>query len=279
MPPLCTAGYGIAHLDGVFFWGGFYLFILNAIFIALPAYFYSIIMKFPKVGFENQIKERRYKRYVIITVAVIVMPSIGVFIGVVKDSVFNSDAEKFIKSVVHFEGSNMIEYNADREQNRLEVFMLGENVPEIIQGEWKKRLKYYNLDGTELVVSQASNKAMAEEHLSVDFIEQMYKDKDIQLHQKDDKIKLLESELSKFDKKKPVPLLDIEKEIEINYNKIKKLSYNESMELKFDGTVDTIPTFIVEWEEGYERVEEDSEKLVKWLELRLDIKSPRIVNH
>ena len=280
MPPLATAGYGIAHWDATFFYGGFYLFLINAIFIALPAYVFVKMMKFPKVTIEDAATERKHKKYLILSLAVILIPSIWVFIGVVKDSVFNADVDDFVDNVVQYDGANMIDYHSDREANTLEVFMLGEIVPDDVQEAWRQQLDDHGLDETKFTVSQANNMSgeIAEDHLSADFIEDLYKEKDIQLHDKDEKIKFLESQLSHLNKK-PVPLLEIEKEIQINYNKVQKLSYNESMELNFNGTVDTIPTFIVKWEEGYKGAEEDSKRLVQWLELRLDIDSPRIVNH
>jgi uncharacterized hydrophobic protein (TIGR00271 family) len=38
MPPLCTAGYGIAHLDYNFFIGGLYFYIINCLFIGLATF-------------------------------------------------------------------------------------------------------------------------------------------------------------------------------------------------------------------------------------------------
>jgi len=74
---------------------------------------------------------------------------------------------------------------------------------------------------------------ISQDHLSASFIEDLYKDKDIQLKDKDAKIKFLENQLSTR-QEKDIPLLELEKEIEINYNKVQKLSYNESMELNFN---------------------------------------------
>jgi uncharacterized hydrophobic protein (TIGR00271 family) len=280
MPPLATAGYGIAHWDATFFYGGFYLFLINAIFIALPAYVFVKMMKFPKVTQEDAATERKHKLYLGIGLAVILIPSIWVFVGVVKDSVFNADVDDFVDNVVQYDGANMIDYKSDRETNTLEVFMLGEIVPDDVQTAWRQQLDDYGLEDTKFTVSQAKNMTgdIAEDHLSAEFIEDLYAEKDIQLHEKDDKIAFLESQLANVNQL-DVPLLEIEKEIQINYNNVLKLSYNESMELNFDGKVDTIPTFIVKWKEGYEGVEEDSKRLVQWLSLRLKVDSPRIVNH
>lgn len=280
MPPLCTAGYGLAHMDGVFFFGGFYLFLINAIFIALPAYVFVKMVKFPKIQIEDALTERKHKKYLIISLAVILIPSIWVFVGVVKDSVFQANVDNFIDEVVQYDGSNMIEYKSNRETNTLEVFMLGEIVPGDVQKEWNKQLVGHGLEGTSLVVSQSKDMSgeISQDHLSASFIEDLYKDKDIQLKDKDAKIKFLENQLSTR-QEKDIPLLELEKEIAINYNKVQKLSYNESMELNFNGKIDTIPTFMVKWEDGYRGAIEDSKRLVKWLELRLEMDSIRIINY
>lgn len=277
MPPLCTAGYGLAHLNFGYFAGAFYLFILNAVFISFAGYLFVKLMKFPKVHIENEATERRNKKYIFASLAIIVIPSIWIFVGVVKDSIFQSNVDEYVETVVTHEGSNLVEYKSDRATNTIEVFMLGATVPEDVQTEWKKQLEYHGLEDANLVVSQSTS--VSEDHLSSDFIEQMYKDKDIQLQDKDEKIKLLESKLSKYKDKKEVNLLEIEKEIKINYDKIQKLSYSESQEISFNGTVNTVPTFMVKWEEGYANATEDSKKLGQWLELRLKIDAPKIVNY
>jgi uncharacterized hydrophobic protein (TIGR00271 family) len=38
MPPLCTAGYGIAHLDYAYFIGGLYFYLINCLFIGLATF-------------------------------------------------------------------------------------------------------------------------------------------------------------------------------------------------------------------------------------------------
>ena len=45
MPPLCTAGYGLATLQLRYFLGASYLFLMNSVFIALASYFISLMLK------------------------------------------------------------------------------------------------------------------------------------------------------------------------------------------------------------------------------------------
>ena len=47
MPPLCTAGYGLATLQFQFFYGAFYLFIINTVFIALATFIIVRLLHFP----------------------------------------------------------------------------------------------------------------------------------------------------------------------------------------------------------------------------------------
>ena len=66
MPPLCTAGYGIATANWQFFSGAFYLFIINSVYIAITAFIVIRYLKFPLVHLMDEVKERRFKRYIFI---------------------------------------------------------------------------------------------------------------------------------------------------------------------------------------------------------------------
>lgn len=54
MPPLCTAGYGLATLQLQFFYGAFYLFIINTVFIALATFIIVRLLHFPYKHFQNK---------------------------------------------------------------------------------------------------------------------------------------------------------------------------------------------------------------------------------
>ena len=48
MPPLCTAGYGIAHWDYQFFIGGLYFYLINCLFIGLATFLTARLIGFHK---------------------------------------------------------------------------------------------------------------------------------------------------------------------------------------------------------------------------------------
>ena len=48
MPPVCTAGYGLAKFSSTIFLGAFYLYFLNAFLISLATYLMALWLRFPK---------------------------------------------------------------------------------------------------------------------------------------------------------------------------------------------------------------------------------------
>ncbi|MDX5422495.1 MAG: TIGR00341 family protein [Hymenobacteraceae bacterium] len=86
MPPLCTAGYGLALGRFDFFFGGFYLFFINAVFISLATFFIVKYLKFHTKSYVNAEKERRVARIMAVMLVVVVSPSIyflyNVYMGV-----------------------------------------------------------------------------------------------------------------------------------------------------------------------------------------------------
>jgi uncharacterized hydrophobic protein (TIGR00271 family) len=59
MPPLCTAGYGIASGNFLFFLGAFYLFFINSVFISLSTFLIVRFLKFPQINFVDLKLEKK----------------------------------------------------------------------------------------------------------------------------------------------------------------------------------------------------------------------------
>jgi len=110
MPPVCTAGYGLASARYEYFLGAIYLFFINAVFISFSSYLVVRYMKFP---FKEYLDTRRLARsriiiYSFVTIAAI--PSFIIFYGVISDVRINNRIEKFIKDDIQKRGYNVIEW-------------------------------------------------------------------------------------------------------------------------------------------------------------------------
>jgi uncharacterized hydrophobic protein (TIGR00271 family) len=62
MPPLCTAGYGLATFNLNYFFGAFYLFTINTVFIALSSVLVSQLLKFPIRTLVNETQKKKVNR-------------------------------------------------------------------------------------------------------------------------------------------------------------------------------------------------------------------------
>ncbi len=76
MPPLCTAGFGIATMQWNYFFGAFYLFFINAVFISLATYLIVKYLHFPEQQFVNTRLQKIYTRWFSIISIVALLPSI-----------------------------------------------------------------------------------------------------------------------------------------------------------------------------------------------------------
>ena len=66
IPPLCTAGIGLATGQMRFFFGAFYLFFINSVFIALATYAMVRFLKYEKKAFIDKVRERNVKRLMMV---------------------------------------------------------------------------------------------------------------------------------------------------------------------------------------------------------------------
>lgn len=77
IPPLCTAGFGIANGNWEYFWGGFYFYLINCFFIGLGTWILSIVLGYQKYYLEkNKIKNHKTSLFISIISAIILIPSI-----------------------------------------------------------------------------------------------------------------------------------------------------------------------------------------------------------
>jgi len=77
IPPLCTAGFGIANGNWEYFWGGFYFYLINCFFIGVGTWILSIVLGFQKYYLQkNKIKNRKISLFISMISILILIPSI-----------------------------------------------------------------------------------------------------------------------------------------------------------------------------------------------------------
>lgn len=125
MPPLCTAGYGIAHLNGHFFFGAMGLFGINAIFIALATYLGTKLLHFKEVQFMYDKTAKITRRWVSVFVVVVILLSCWSAVRIVRKNNFESNAEVFVKENRSLEKAYIYDYSIDAAAHKVEIRVTG----------------------------------------------------------------------------------------------------------------------------------------------------------
>ncbi len=163
MPPLCTAGYGLAIGNWTYFLGASYLFLLNSLLIALSTIILIRYLKFPKMEYLTPKIEKRVQGYIIVFMIVIVAPSGWLFYKMTMRSVFESNAQAFVEEVVMSYDDKMsviptYTYDSDEYENPvIELNIQYSHIDTITKKAWNKQKNAYGLDDALIVVNQGED--------------------------------------------------------------------------------------------------------------------------
>lgn len=98
MPPLCTAGYGLAHLNLHFFAGALYLFLINSVFIALATYLMVRYLNFKTAGDISEEIAVKRRRVISTVLVIIVVPSILSAVNLIWSNNFERNVRNFVEN-------------------------------------------------------------------------------------------------------------------------------------------------------------------------------------
>ncbi|MDX9789899.1 MAG: TIGR00341 family protein [Candidatus Kapaibacterium sp.] len=130
MPPLCTAGYGIASGEIQFFFGAFYLFMINAFFISLSTYFVVRYLNFPYIKFIDDERKKKMQRSILIVAIVLILPSSYILYDVVVDARIQRNVQSFIDKYINNPFHEAIRWEIEETDSTgiVKIFIVGESL-------------------------------------------------------------------------------------------------------------------------------------------------------
>lgn len=163
MPPLCTMGYGISHLNWQYAAGAFYLFMINSVFIALATYFVVSLLNYPKVEESDSKRKKRLRIIIPFIIVLMVAPSIYLTYHIVKKYFYEQNAERFMSKEIidgkHVIVTSKMDYNLGNSQ--LKVVVVGEPYDSSSIEGLKEKMKEYGLVSTKLSLYQGDDGRVA----------------------------------------------------------------------------------------------------------------------
>ncbi len=156
MPPLCTAGYGLAMGEWSFFFGACYLFFINTVFIALATYLGVRLLQFKPKQFVDKARLAVVNRYIAVIVVVTMLPAVYMTTQIIRQSVLENHVKQFVKHELNQSGTRILSEQADRETKTLNVVALGAALPNDMIEAARQRLADYQLADYQLNVIQGA---------------------------------------------------------------------------------------------------------------------------
>lgn len=150
MPPLCTAGYGLATFQWNFFLGALYLFMINSVCISFATLVTVRFLKFPLVHYTDAAQEKKVRRWVYFLLAVTITPSIYIGYRIVQQNKFIASANQFIKLESTIGGNYLLDKVIDPTSNTIILTYGGIGLTEEDKQNITTRLENYNLKNVTL---------------------------------------------------------------------------------------------------------------------------------
>ena len=165
MPPICTAGYGLATLQFNFFFGALYLFTINTVFIAFAALIVCQLLKFPIRSIVDPARKKHVNRVISAIILLTLIPSIFFGVNLVKNEEFSQHAESFISEVTLLGGNYLQNKQINPAGRTIELVYSGYGLGDsAIIGIWEKALSH-RLDTSRIEIHQGFDANLMQENV------------------------------------------------------------------------------------------------------------------
>lgn len=266
IPPLCTAGFGLATGQLRFFAGAFYLFFINSVFIALATYAMVRFLHYEKKSFIDKTRERNVKRLMMAITLVTFIPSVVIGFRMVRVTLFEAAVDRYVAQVFNFADTRVVEcagcYGQGGRASQIELLLLGEPLAEAVIDNARAQLRNYGLEDTELVVRQAGRS----DEVDVGMLQQSYGEL---LDEKNRRIAELSERIGRY-AATDVASEAISREVGAMMPAVEAVSLTKGITYDAAGAaIDTTLVCVVRLKEG--EAEIDRRTLASWLAIRTEV--------
>ncbi len=154
MPPLCTAGYGIATGQPSFFLGAFYLFIINTLFISLSTMIVTVLLGVPYHRNVSDKRQKKINRAIAAITIVAAVPSVFFGAATVFGSVMDRNISSYLAGEFVFSGTTVVQSSADKSAKTISVSLVGTTLSDDVINMLEQEMPKYGLEGYRLIVTQ-----------------------------------------------------------------------------------------------------------------------------
>lgn len=271
MPPLCTAGYGLATTQFDYFFGAIYLFTINTVFIAIASVVISQILKFPIRTLVDKQYKQKVNRWISVVILIVLLPSIYFGYGLVQKEKFNENANRYITNVSTIEGNFLLKSDINVRTQTITLIYGGLHLSGDQKAMIIEKASTFNLQKANIIIQQG---------LAIDNLSGI-NTATIQLREEISNLKLelkeKDAAMGNLIKKNEVGET-ILKEINALLPQIEGCTYAETFKFsqRNSGSIQTA-LVLFSIKKGQTITPEEKEKIENWLQTKISMKSIKIL--
>ena len=272
MPPLCTAGYGLATGNIGSFLGAIYLFCINCLFITMATYFLVRYFRFKKTEYADQGFGLKTQRITTILIVIFLIPSVWSAVVLVKQNNFEKKAIDFVEAHRSIGNSIIYDYQIDHQDGSvLKVFMTGETLTEAGRSNLYVYAKEYGIKEEQIMIKEyITQNSQGNDEVFKGIYERL----DSKIEEYETTIEQLTYELQAT-KKQELPYMQIANEISASYPEIKHVYIGQGNHIEVD-SLKVTPCTIVKVQSSSSMSESSLDQFKKWIKVRLQTESIEI---
>jgi uncharacterized hydrophobic protein (TIGR00271 family) len=264
MPPICTAGYGLATLQFNFVFGALYLFTINTVFIAVAALLVCQVLKFPIRSVIDPQKRKGVNRIISAVLLITTVPSIILGYNLVQQENFNEAANRYIQSISVLKSAYLLESNVDVNHRSIDLVYSGYGLSDEDMAKVKETALVFQLDTTKIGIISGTDAEILKQSTS------RYRTEAQELENKLNATTAgLQVAKNQLDSVLNIPTKGefLLKEIRELYPQITACSYSETIVYEDTTRSELLPMVIFKSSRAINRADRD--KISSWIETRL----------
>lgn len=264
MPPLCTAGYGLASGNLTHFIGAIYLFVINCTFIMLATYAGVKYFRFRPTEYQDETIGRKTKRITSALIIIFIIPSIWSAVLLIQQNNFDVNARSFVEHRNMYGKSILYDYRIDHNDGtKLTLFFTGETLSERGLDEVYSVASDFDIEKEQIEIRDYA----MEDRQDMSAFKDMYEKKESIISAKEQEIILLKNELETL-KSKDLEYDRISMEIFSLKPEITEVSISQGLSFSRD-SVNTSEIISVTVSSSDSLADSELQELKEWLKVRI----------
>lgn len=270
MPPLCTAGFGLAGGNFGYFFGAMYLFFINCLFIMLATYISVKYFEFRQTEFSDISTGRKTKRIITMLIILFIVPSIWSAVILINQNRFEENAIAFIEHSKSYGKSIIYDYKIDhKDGSTIELSFVGEPLDDSTKNNIYNTASRYGINNEQLIINDHTTTDSVNE---IELVKDIYDRMDQEIGSREVEIARLRAELKKYEST-AIPYTQLSREIASNYPTVREVHIARGEGVAIDSIESSKHSTIVVLYTS-ESIDIDTHnKLESWLKIRLEEES------